>query len=92
MLSQSQGPLPDSQFILDNLPPSRPVALSTSTKAGKAAAAAANKKAGKAVAAAASKKRKGGNETGAATAKKKRGPSKKKSVEAQAEASKNTGE
>jgi hypothetical protein len=91
MLSQSQGPLPDSQFILDNLPPSRPVALSTSTKAGKAAAA-ANKKAGKAVAAAASKKRKGGNETGAATAKKKRGPSKKKSVEAQAEASKNTGE
>ena len=37
-LSQPQGPLPDSAFITSNQPAGRPIALTTCTKAGKAAA------------------------------------------------------
>jgi hypothetical protein len=38
MLSQPQGPLPDPQFVVDNIPIARPAALTTCTKKGKAAA------------------------------------------------------
>ena len=38
MQSQAMGPLPDSQLILTNQPLQRPQPLTTSTKAGKAAA------------------------------------------------------
>jgi hypothetical protein len=44
MLSQPQGPLPDPQFVVDNLPIERPAALTTCTKKGKAATAAAKSK------------------------------------------------
>ncbi|CAO2201080.1 unnamed protein product [Urochloa humidicola] len=37
MLSQPHGPLPDSQYIISNQPTVRPIPLTTSTKAGKAA-------------------------------------------------------
>jgi hypothetical protein len=49
MLSQPQGPLPDHQFIANNIPVPRPAPLTTCTKEGKAAAA---------------KKRKGSNKEG----------------------------
>ena len=55
MLSQPQGPLPDPQFVVDNIPIARPATLTTCTKKGKATAA---------------KKRKMGNTDGAATSKK----------------------
>ncbi|XP_040380846.1 uncharacterized protein LOC121054682 [Oryza brachyantha] len=38
VLSQPQGPLPDSQFILDNRPPAKPAPLTTCSKEVKAAA------------------------------------------------------
>ena len=55
MLSQPQGPLPDPQFVVDNIPIARPATLTTCTKKGKATTA---------------KKRKMGNTDGAATSKK----------------------
>lgn len=58
MLSQPHGPPPDSQFIMDYIPPSRPAALSTCTKEGNAAS---------------TKKRKVAKETGATTTTKKTG-------------------
>ncbi|CAN6164305.1 unnamed protein product [Urochloa humidicola] len=56
MLSQPQGPLPDPNFIMTNIPIARPTPLTTCTKEGKAAAA---------------KKRKATKTTGAAPTKKK---------------------
>ena len=56
MLSQPQVPLPDPQFVVDNIPIARHATLTTCTKKGKATAAA--------------KKRKMGNTDGAATSKK----------------------
>lgn len=37
MLSQINGPLPDSDYIMSNQPVARPVPLTTNTKAGRAA-------------------------------------------------------
>jgi len=68
MLSQPQGPLPDPQFVVDNIPTARPATLTTCTKKGKATTAA--------------KKRKMVNTDGAATSKKSGTAKTKKKAEA----------
>lgn len=65
MLSQPQGPLPDPDFIMTNMPIARPALLTTCTKQGKAAAA---------------KKRKVAKNIGATSNKKKTATSKKKAA------------